>query len=249
MSQQGIIDAFWSSIGRLINCNLRALQIGLGIWYSPPAVELGSLTTSHTESSLERLHAATWMFPKVPSWTGPHHKLSSLRLTVKKLMQDGVDLLAGLPNLAHLFVWTRKSPEERIIIRGGMVAFPVLKDFTLWFAQCLTFEAGAMANLQSLRRCLHARGVERYGTSTLDGVEHLLSLRQVSLCVYFDAGDTESHNTAANAVAILRNVINVHPGHPSAKIALRDNRNWPPLIRELSSDNADGDEGVEEATR
>ncbi|KAF7098884.1 hypothetical protein CFC21_100584 [Triticum aestivum] len=85
-SQRGIfMNIFWCSVGKLLSCNLRNLQSCSNI-FSPPFVELGSLTTSNTESNLEELHvAATWMFQRVPSWLSQHQKLWKLGICIGKM--------------------------------------------------------------------------------------------------------------------------------------------------------------------
>ncbi|XBI13967.1 hypothetical protein VPH35_140621 [Triticum aestivum] len=64
-SQHGFLtNTFWCSVAKLLSCNLRHLWSCSKI-LPPPSVELGSPSTSNTESNLEELHvAATWMFPK-----------------------------------------------------------------------------------------------------------------------------------------------------------------------------------------
>ncbi|XP_044436659.1 disease resistance protein RGA5-like [Triticum aestivum] len=225
-SQRGILmDTFWCSVAKLIRCNLRHLWSSSNI-FCPPCVELASLVTSNTESNLVELHvAATWTFPRVPIWTGQHRKLSKLGIAVEKVMQEDIDLLGMLPNFLHLWLWIRKFPEIRITIHGGEVTFQLLKYFRITcFAPCLTFMAGAMPKLQKLDLQTHEHGVERHGPSTIEGVEHLLTLRQVDIDIYFEGADTESQRRAADAEAILRKAIHVHPGHPSIKSRLQSNR-------------------------
>ncbi|KAF7104960.1 hypothetical protein CFC21_105819 [Triticum aestivum] len=246
-SQHGIhMDIFWCSVAKLLCCNLRNPGSASNI-FCPPSVELASLITSNSESNLMELHvAATWMFPRVPIWTGQFQKLSTLGICVEKMMPVDFDLLAGLPNLLHLWLWIRKSPEMRIIIHGGAMAFKLLKYLRITcFAPCLTFMAGAVSELQTLELDIHEDGGERHGPSTIQGVEHLSRLRQVDVYIHFEGADTESQRRAADAEAILKNVISVYPGHPSINIRPTDNRNSLCKIHELSSDTSDRDEEAE----
>ncbi|XP_025827657.1 disease resistance protein RPP13-like isoform X2 [Panicum hallii] len=131
--QQGIRDTLWSSIGKLINCKLRALTFPPygPVDLPPPATESDGSTISQAEGHLEILELSSTMFPQVPSWIGQHHKLSKLALSADMLKQDGVDLLAQLPNLYHLEMNIRKPLKERILVRGGSTAFPVLRYLQL----------------------------------------------------------------------------------------------------------------------
>ncbi|XP_062198007.1 disease resistance protein RGA5-like [Phragmites australis] len=221
--QQGIKDVLWSSIGKLISCKLRALTFPhFGpVNLPPPVAESDCLTISLTESNLEILAVSSTMFPQVPSWIGQHHKLSELSLTVNVLTQDDVDLLAQLLNLYHLELNIRKSLKERILIHSGAVAFPVLKYFTLsCFAPWLIFDTGAMPNLQTLRLNHHGRGLKRYGRFILEGIAHLLNLKEVHVVIFngYSNGKARPGTTVADAEATYRNAINEHPGQHSIKV-------------------------------
>lgn len=99
-----------------------------------------------------------------------------------------------------------------------------------------------MPKLETLDLYLSACGMDRYGTSILDGVEHLLSLKKFYADIYFEVDDIESVRTAAaSAEAALRNAINVHPGHPSMLIHSR-RRTSSPAIRDLSCDDSEEEE-------
>ncbi|KAL6661899.1 hypothetical protein ACP70R_001283 [Stipagrostis hirtigluma subsp. patula] len=60
------IDVLWSSIGNLIDHNLRILQTE-PILSTPIPAELISQTISPRH--LERLQAINWQFPRLPKWT------------------------------------------------------------------------------------------------------------------------------------------------------------------------------------
>ncbi|XP_037457308.1 disease resistance protein RGA5-like [Triticum dicoccoides] len=241
-SQHGIsMGIFWCSVSKLMRCNLRNFRSGSKI-FSPQCVELASLITSNTERNLEELHvAATWTFSRVPIWIGQHQKLCMLGITVEKLMQEDIDLLAGLPNLLYLWLWIRKSPGKRIIIGGGAVTFRVLKYLRITcFTPCLTFMAWAMPELQNLVLEIHEQGVEHLGPSAIKGVEHLPNLRQVDVGICFERADTESQRRAADAEAILTNALSVSSGHPSIKMRLEDGMKY----FKLSCASSDGGDEV-----
>lgn len=220
--QQGIRDTLWSSIGKLISCKMRALIFPpYPLDLPPPVTESDGLTISQAEGDLEILELSSTMFSQVPSWIDQHHKLSKLALSVNMLKQDGVDLLAQLPNLYHLELNIRKSLKERILLRGGSVAFPVLRYLQLsCFGPWLRFEAGSMPNLRALKLNQHGRGLERYGPSMLEGMAHLPRLKQVHVVIAngFGNGAARPGVTAADAEAAYRNALSMHPGHQSIEI-------------------------------
>ncbi|KAI5001786.1 hypothetical protein ZWY2020_026436 [Hordeum vulgare] len=81
-----------------------------------------------------------------------------LCLTVDKLDKDDVGILAELPVLIDLRVTLDRALEETITIYG--TAFALLKRFEVtWnIMPLLTFQAGAMPNLQSFSLQFNARG-------------------------------------------------------------------------------------------
>uniref|UniRef100_A0A0D9XQX9 NB-ARC domain-containing protein n=1 Tax=Leersia perrieri TaxID=77586 RepID=A0A0D9XQX9_9ORYZ len=239
--QKRMLDVLWPSIHKLINSNLRSLTATRIFPGRGSDIELSdSLASSQIGSCLEELCISCWMLSRVPSWTRQHHKLATLEFTIKTLTEEDIDLLAGLPNLIQLTLSIRRSSHKQITIRGTATTFPVLKQFILiCYAPHLAFEAAAMPNLQSLNLNIHAHGVQRNGSSTVEGLEHLLSLKEFWAFVCFDGSDTnplDGRAAATNAVKTLRHAINVHRGHPEIQIFEEDNRSSFWKIDELSND-------------
>lgn len=245
--QQTIMDTLWCSIAKLISCKLRALTLAsFPTSFPPPIVGLDRLAISQTEHHhLEVLEVSSTLFPQVPSWIGQHHSLSILSLTVNMLRQDGVDLLVQLPNLLDFKLDIRKCPKERILVHSSAaVAFPFLKFFKfLCFAPCIFFGAGALPNLHTLTLNHHARGLERYGTPILEGIQHLLNLKNVHVTFtngYYCDGKPRPGITEADAEATYRNAINMHPGKSSINIMV----NLFCLVMEPSAFYYDSDDGA-----
>lgn len=240
------MDILRSSIGKLVNCSLRRLEVAPCVSFpfpSIPADELGSLTVYH--SHLERLKAIPWLFPRFPMWTGQLRKLDLLDIGVRGLMKEDIDVLAGLPALAYLSLWTEKGPKENIIIR--CTAFPVLKFIKFLCSEvCLTFEAGAMPKLHSLELGFDAQGVDLYGR-TLDGVEYLPMLKQVIAYIYC-GGANESFRMGAEAA--FRNAINMHPRRPRIVMVNADRYECGMrLTREVCRDDSDDNDNSMEIDR
>ncbi|WVZ53481.1 hypothetical protein U9M48_004412, partial [Paspalum notatum var. saurae] len=215
--EQGITEALWSSIGKLISCKLRVLTFSY-VALPPPLVESDYFPISQTESHLEILMVSSTLFPHVPKWIGQHHKLSKFLLTVNTLIQDDVDLLGQLPNLYELELNIRKSLKEKIIVHAGTVAFPVLKYFNLsCFKPWFIFETGAMPNVQKLELNHDGRKLESYAPSLLEGIAHLVNLKEVHVLITngFNIGTCP---TAADTEAIYRNALKMHPRHQSIQI-------------------------------
>lgn len=86
--------------------------------------------------------------------------------------------------------------------------------------------AGATPKLHELHLQIHEHGVEHYGPSTIDGVEHLRRLKQADVVIFFEGADTETQRRAADAKAILKKAISISPGHPSTKFSLEENKKY-----------------------
>ncbi|KAI5004513.1 hypothetical protein ZWY2020_031756 [Hordeum vulgare] len=144
----------------------------LTCWSTPPP------------SHLHRLHAQGFTFSIVPDWVAQLNQLRSLKIEVRSLLGDGLEVMARLTMLVHLELYVREHvPIQGLLIRAA--TFPNLKEF--WFrykAPCLMFEAGAMPRVQSLTMECYAEAERQGDDSVLDGIEHLGSLEtfKVYIC-------------------------------------------------------------------
>ncbi|XP_044985086.1 disease resistance protein RGA5-like [Hordeum vulgare subsp. vulgare] len=85
-------------------------------------------------------------FSSIPKWIGHLNKLCILKIGVRELTSNDVDVLGGLPALTVLSLFVRAKPAERIVFTK--IGFTVLKCFKFrCSAPLLGFEVGAMPNL------------------------------------------------------------------------------------------------------
>jgi len=181
------------------------------------------LCSSLPEHGECKLYLNAWSpkawFEGVPDWVSRLQRLYSLELGVEEVSRDGVAVLAGLPALVRLDLWIRGTPKESIVVAG--VGFPALKHLIVTCrALCLTFEAGAMPRLQSLKLEFNADGAaaEQGGCrNALVGVEHLPGLREIYARIGVLRAATGIAVGAAKSV--LEDAFVLHPNRPRVDIA------------------------------
>ncbi|CAN6361675.1 unnamed protein product [Urochloa humidicola] len=141
-----------------------------------------------------------------PKWIGQLRKLCVLKFCVKKIDNDGVDVLRELPHLAVLSLYVQTKPAERIVI--GKTGFLVIKYFK--FKCCdpwLEFKEGAMPNLRKLKLAFNDSNADQQSTIPI-GIKYLSELKEVSAKIG-GAGPEESHRRAAKSAFI--DAIDVDP--------------------------------------
>lgn len=209
------MDALCSSLGRL--CGLKDLLVRLIGCID----ELLPLSTPPSSYRLERLSVLpTCWFSRVPSWIGELRNLTELQCRVVTLQNDGVSILAKLPSLTHLDIKIRNATDEMIIITGKG-GFPALKSFKLLLSSVsyLTFQDGAMSNLQRITVMFNAKGSEHNGF-TPAGIEHLTSLEEFTAEIGY-TGAQESYKIIIESA--IRSAIALHPSHPRLGIQILEN--------------------------
>uniref|UniRef100_A0A0E0BSJ4 Uncharacterized protein n=1 Tax=Oryza glumipatula TaxID=40148 RepID=A0A0E0BSJ4_9ORYZ len=140
----------------------------------------------------------------VPSWLWFSLNLRMLELHVEELSCRDVQFLAGLPCLVDLDLTAQATPENiiidiitnRVTTRLGRITrtdnFPKLQKFVLTCdLACLTFEPGAMPQLQILKledkkpsnlaKGHGTGGAAQHGSTPLTGIEHLPRLEEVQV--------------------------------------------------------------------
>ncbi|CAN6339208.1 unnamed protein product [Urochloa humidicola] len=198
-------------------CNLKHLHI-VGESYSPCRAFFDVwCTVPISLFHLQSFHAKSesW-FSRVPKWIDQLHSLHNLSLTVQEVFDDDVGMLAQLPSLMYFGLHIKGELKTKILIHGGSVGFPVLKLFGVACTRMsyLTFEAGAMPKVERLELCFNAQGCDKYSAAPA-GVEHLSGLKEIFAEIGIQFA-TESNKRDAEST--LRDVADMHPGHPIANI-------------------------------
>ncbi|VAH71572.1 unnamed protein product [Triticum turgidum subsp. durum] len=190
--------------------NLRSLAFSHYSWCVPEDV------LSHWEPaprSLERLHLLTCPFSAVPRCIAYLDSLTSLRLHVTKLRNDGMEIFGKLPSLVDLQISALSVHEQRVTIPAGL--FPAIRNFVFHHGKpCLDFEPGAMQKLQKLSLEFSASEVEKC-EDLPSGIDHLTGLNQVFVChrsVSISSNVIEHH---------MKTIIGKHAGYPSFEFKAR----------------------------
>ncbi|CAN6338223.1 unnamed protein product [Urochloa humidicola] len=139
-------------------------------WFPPPA-------------NLQRLSLSFCTMSKVPEWVSQLDKLTSLKIRVKELPEDAVQLLGELPCLIYLDLSAPKDPKDDLIFYSN--AYPSLREFGFAYTlSSVTFEPRTMAKLQVVHLTFYKRRQQQEGVS-LSGIEHLQNVEQLTARIYY----------------------------------------------------------------
>ncbi|XP_044958253.1 disease resistance protein RGA5-like [Hordeum vulgare subsp. vulgare] len=174
------------------------------------------------------------IFSQVPLWVGKLGNLCILKIAVRELMMNSVDILKGLPALTALSLYVQTPPDDNIIF--DTAGFSVLKYFKFTFMRgiaCIKFEADAMPNLwklklvfniippmdQQLILCSNHPQWKTYGHGTaLISIDYMPGLREIF---------TKFGGAAADLEYVSRTgVISNHPSNPIIDVQLADSGSY-----------------------
>lgn len=138
---------------------------------------------AHVPAYLQRLELSCCccIFSRPPKWVGELHQLCILKIAVRELYREDIDILKGLPALTTLSLHVQPMFAERIVF--GKEGFSVLKYFKFTCTPWLIFKAGAMPNLQKLKLCFNSPIVDEQGTTRTIIIERLLGLKEISAII------------------------------------------------------------------
>ncbi|TVU43777.1 hypothetical protein EJB05_10270, partial [Eragrostis curvula] len=128
--------------------------------------------------NIEQLYPILLIFSSFPRWIGHLSCLRELVLQVKQMHQEDFDIIGiKLTSLVEFNLRIICIPTERIMI-GGSTGFKVLREFVFDCdgVSCLTFEAGAMPDLQQLELSVDPH---EWDKATPVGLQHLPSLKKI----------------------------------------------------------------------
>ncbi|KAM3206042.1 hypothetical protein ACQJBY_061618 [Aegilops geniculata] len=185
-------------------------------------------------------------------WLNQLGNLSILKIAVRELSIDNIDILKGLPALTALSLYVETEPSMKIIFDNA-AGFTALKYLKLRFMSgiaWLKFEADAMPNLWKLRLVfdaipqmdqrlyLYSDGDQwkqyRHGTALIS-IEHMPRLREVS---------TKFGGAAADIKYVsMSGIVSNHPSNPIIHVQLVDSGShggevvsWSNTIGEIGRD-------------
>uniref|UniRef100_A0ACD6A1L6 Uncharacterized protein n=1 Tax=Avena sativa TaxID=4498 RepID=A0ACD6A1L6_AVESA len=156
-------------------------------------------------------------FSNLPVWIGHLGKLCILKIGVRELVRNDVDLLKRLPALTVLSLYVHTKPAGIIVFSKG--GFLVLKYFRFRCSvTCLKFEADVMPNLRKLKLGFDADGAIQY-VPIPAGLHHLSGLEEISAKIG-GAGTNEPVRRIVESA--LSDAIRMHPRRPSVRIQCVD---------------------------
>ncbi|XBJ12992.1 hypothetical protein VPH35_017413 [Triticum aestivum] len=172
--------------------------------------QLGSL--SGPSRHIKVLQLCGWVMSRVPKWICGLECLSWLELNIMTCT-DEFHALGELPSLVHLSLWLDSIPEDSAVIFSTGL-YPVLETFRCLskydVTAYLAFEAGAMPKLRRLQLQFHK---DHWGGATPVGLEHLLSLENISVDI-----TCCSREVLDKADSAFRNCTQLHPNRPSCMV-------------------------------
>ncbi|PNT62936.1 putative disease resistance RPP13-like protein 3 isoform X1 [Brachypodium distachyon] len=160
--------------------NLQSLTLILAAGSSSMSISCDGLISAFpSPARLQRLELLPriCIFSSLPRRIGELRTLCILKIAVRVLSMNDIDILQGLPALTALSLSSRRVDWIIFDNRG----FRVLKYFKFMYtAPCLSFLRGAMPNVQKLRVGFNANRIKQHSWTTF-GFKHLASLRELSI--------------------------------------------------------------------
>lgn len=188
-------NALSSSLGNLRGLCSLTLAPGASGGRSIPLE--GSIIISCVPVFIQRLKLLPpiCIFSRIPERMAGLHKLRVLKIAVTELLRNDISHLSELPALTVLSLHLRVARVGTVIIERG--SFPALRYFKFRSSVLsMAFRAGAMPSLQILKVGFKAQTENQYGRM-LGGIEHLLSLQEITGEIAIASNTGESDWTAA----------------------------------------------------
>ncbi|CAN6373033.1 unnamed protein product [Urochloa humidicola] len=150
---------------------------------------------------------------RIPLWFRSLPMLAYLRVDVKEVKNEDLQLLSELPSLRHLSLSCRDLPKKQLVISSN--GFPVLQELQLSSVRAdLAFEPHAMQKLQSLLLSLHVLPEETYGFFI--SIDQFICLKKIEIRIYGKGADVCKLTEAVHVA--IRNYAEEHPNHPIVSI-------------------------------
>ncbi|KAM3196645.1 hypothetical protein ACQJBY_072379 [Aegilops geniculata] len=150
------------------------------------------------------------IFSSLPEWTKELGNLCILKIAVRKLLREDIDILKGLPALMALSLYVCTAPVGKVVFDNE--GFSVLKYFKFaCAAPCMAFLKGAMPSVRELKLAFNANRMEQY-PEVVPGLEYLIELREITAEVWGTGADESDKRYAESK---LSGAIANHPCTPS----------------------------------
>lgn len=122
-------------------------------------------------------------FYQIPKWVGKLGNLCILKISIRILEMDSVDILRGLHTLTSLSLYVWRETSRRIIFQKK-AGFSVLRYFKLRFTTRISwikFEENAMPNLLKLKLVFNAiPQIDQYDIGIIT-IDHMPALEEISM--------------------------------------------------------------------
>ncbi|XP_048538979.1 disease resistance protein RGA5-like [Triticum urartu] len=157
------------------------------------------------------------IFSSLPEWTKELGNLCILKIAVRKLLREDIDILKGLPALMALSLYICTAPVGKVVFDNE--GFSVLKYFKFaCAAPCMAFLKGAMPSVRELKLAFNANRMEQY-PEVVPGLEYLIELREITAEVWGTGADESDKRYAESK---LSGAIANHPCTPIVRVQCVD---------------------------
>ncbi|KAL6594386.1 hypothetical protein ACP70R_048579 [Stipagrostis hirtigluma subsp. patula] len=208
-------EALESSLTLLCKQRLKSLEMDLFTY--PTQDRLMDLLCSANDTPCLQNLVCWCVFRRLPQRIVSLVSLAHLRISVKKMTQEDLWLLGGLPSLLYVNLYLYEVPDETLTISSQQ--FRGLREFDLVSMGCgglrMVCERDAMPKLRRLYLVFNAKEEEWSGMGFEFSFEHLASLERLRVGINCSRA-TRSRVEAAEAA--IRNTVSIHRGHPKLEI-------------------------------
>ncbi|KAL6641636.1 hypothetical protein ACP70R_019817 [Stipagrostis hirtigluma subsp. patula] len=214
-------EAVESSLILLGKHRLKSLNIQVDRYY-PAADELMELLCCNAPY-LQKLicFGLTGVVSRLPQGMASLVSLVQVAINVKKIRQEDLCILGGMPTLLYVCLYSQQAPDERVTILSQQ--FSCVKQFMFLSdgpgGLRMVFQQEAMPKLRRLTLCFSAKEAESSEMGFEFSFEHLASLEHLSVTIDCRGGPARSRVEAAEAT--IRNAASIHAGHPTLEIERR----------------------------
>ncbi|EEC68601.1 hypothetical protein OsI_36957 [Oryza sativa Indica Group] len=158
------------------------------------------------------------VFSNLPNWIGQLGNLCILKIGIREVTSNNIDVLGVLPELTVLSLYVHTKPAERIVFDNA--GFSILKYFEfICSVAWMKFEMGAMPSLRKLKLGFDVHRADQHDIIPV-GIEHLSGLEEISAKIRVACSAHDHCKRFAESA--MSNAFMMHPGRPSVNIRCVD---------------------------